>query len=271
MFSQIRTTFFLTEAGTEGHHPMKFLCDDGNVWFLKYTLQPNEYNLLVYEMVGVALAHHFGIPFAQAALATIDPDSFSVGDFSFNTMATAGSVCFASREIENTDIVNELETIEDKWDFNKLSNPSDLIKISLFDMLTDNIDRCRRNNYNILFKKDTNAFVAIDHALIFSGNDRSGIFEPNHAVSVYSNLMQTPYCKKIIKFIPEDERKRVFDEFMYLCNSKIVTIIADVFSEVPPSWTLSAGLKDSMAGFLFDSGRIKSINNLALPALLDIN
>ncbi|MES2620355.1 MAG: HipA family kinase [Bacteroidota bacterium] len=243
---------------------------DGNSWFLKYILQPNEYNLLVNEMVGVALAHHFGIPYASAALATIDPDSFSEGDFKFNKLATAGSVCFASREIENTDIVNELETVEDRPDFNKLSNPSDLIKISLFDMLTDNIDRCRKNNYNILFKKDSNTFIAIDHALIFSGNDRSGIFDPNHAVSVYSNIMQTPYFKKIVKFIPEDERKRVFDEFMYLCNSEIVTIIADVFSEVPPSWILSAGLKDNMAGFLLDDSRINSIKKLALPELVAI-
>jgi hypothetical protein len=135
MFSTISTQFFIAEYATEGHHPMKFLCDDGNTWYLKYILQPNEYNLLANEMVGVLLARHFAIPFAQPAFATLHPDSFAA------------------------------------------------------------------------------------------------------------------------------------DDFMYLCNTEIVPIVADVYSEVPSEWTLAPDLKDSMTDSLSNKNRINNLKTIAQQEL----
>ncbi len=149
-------------------------------------------------------------------------------------------------------------------EFNRYLNPSDLIRIAIFDLWIDNIDR-HSENYNLLVKLEDNKLkiIAIDHAFAFGGVKAMNIFNENSLPNTYRKLILSPFFKSIVKFIPKKERLVIINEFLSLINNlDIASIINEVFAEIPTSWGIDPNLEKRLADFLHSNNRIATIEQI---------
>jgi len=170
---EVETKILIEELETDGHSPMKFICSDGAVYYVKYrsgkSMDKTEINCLVFEMVCTKLLQRLHIPVPEQALVTINAESYVPGQLKTNKKYIRdGIIAWGSKEITQTDLIKEIEQIQKKKDFNKLLNPDDLIRIAIFDLWVDNADR-HSGNYNLLVKMEDGklAIITIDHAFSF--------------------------------------------------------------------------------------------------------
>jgi hypothetical protein len=81
----VNTVTLLEEIPTDGHSPMKFLCDDGMIYYCKYrsgySLNAGEIDFLVYEIVCHYLLKGLEIPTPEIALVTLRKDSYKPQGF----------------------------------------------------------------------------------------------------------------------------------------------------------------------------------------------
>jgi len=59
-----------------------------------------------------------------------------------------GIICFASKEAENTILVTGIQDITGNRDLNEFEDPSDLLRIAIFDLWVNNADRRRGSAKN---------------------------------------------------------------------------------------------------------------------------
>ena len=66
---QVNTELLLAEIPTDGHSPLKFSCDDGNIYYCKYLNSMNrlEINFLAYEIIANRLLGRLDIPTPEIA------------------------------------------------------------------------------------------------------------------------------------------------------------------------------------------------------------
>ena len=270
---RLSTRFFIRELETDGHHPLFFLCDDGNKYFLKHrcSMSKQEIVLLCYEVVCTELLNHFNIPTPQIALVEIQKGSFSKSDIIYNRYIKPEIVCFGSKEIENSLFLSELEVISKKKEYNLLLNPLDLISIAVFDLWVDNVDR-RPQNLNLLKSTIDNKFqiIAIDHSFCFGGINGIGIFNPNFETSTYNNLFRSELFKSVIKYISKSTRYKVVENFIDKCNDSCKEKIQTVFPQIPEVWKVTPNLSDRIITFLFDPDRLNEVKNQAIKILSEI-
>lgn len=190
---QVESKILIEELETDGHSPMKFICSDGEVYYVKYrsgkSLDKNEINCLVFEMVCTSILQRLHIPVPEQALITINPNSYVTGQLVSNKKYTKGGIiAWGSKEIQQTDLIKEIEQIQKKKEFNKLLNPEDLIRIAIFDLWVDNADR-NSSNYNLITKLEDGKLkiISIDHAFTFGGLKGMNIFNATTRPNSYKN------------------------------------------------------------------------------------
>ncbi len=121
---KVETKILIEELETDGHSPMKFICSDGAVYYVKYrsgkSMDKNEINCLVFEMVCSALLKRLHIPVPEQALVTIKANSFVPEQLITNRRyAKDGVIAWGSKEIVQADLIKEIEQIQRKKEFNK--------------------------------------------------------------------------------------------------------------------------------------------------------
>ena len=88
ILKHVESTILIQELETDGHSPLKFLCSDGKVYYVKYrsgkSFDKTEINCLVYEMVCTRLLQLLGIPTPDLALVTVRTDSIAPGQVKIN-------------------------------------------------------------------------------------------------------------------------------------------------------------------------------------------
>lgn len=262
----VNTVTLLEELKTDGHSPMKFLCDDGYVYFCKYrsghSFNAREIDFLVYEVICHFLLRELEIPTPEIAFVELVKNSFDPRDIPFNKRyAKPGTICFGSKEIIKSNLITGLEIVNTKNDFKKYLNPKDLIRIAFFDLWVGNVDRGKEENFNLLahtFLKKTR-ILAFDHAFAFHGENGLGAFNSNWPLTSTSNLARTSYFKSVIKFIPKNERETIAKKMLDLIREIAETAIKEAFKEIPPSWDISEGLKNRVFAFQINNSRIDDI------------
>lgn len=150
----IRTTTLIQEMTTDGHSPLKFLCEDFNVYFAKYrtraSLNPLEIDCLFYEVVCCRLLQRLGIPTPELAIIEISSNSFSRDQLTMHRRhCRPGVLYLGSKEVKNADLIQAIAPISSRRDFKKFTNPYHLIGIAFFDLWVNNRDRGRSDNYNL--------------------------------------------------------------------------------------------------------------------------
>lgn len=270
----VESKILIEEIDTDGHSPMKFICSDGFVYFAKYrsgkSLNKREINCLVFEMVCTRLLEDLGIPVPNQALVTINENSIVEGQLKVNKKYVKhGVIAWGSQEILKADLVKEIEPIRKKKEFNKLKNPADLIRIAVFDLWIDNVDR-RQENYNLLLKMEEGKLkiIPIDHAFTFGGLNGMNIFNPSTLPNSYKKLIKSQYFHSVIKHFNKSERLEIMNQFLSLVSHlNIEKIINEVFTQIPEQWGINPMLRKRMIDFLQSKPRIMTLQQICTEVL----
>ena len=271
---KVETSILIEELKTDGHSPMKFICSDGALYFVKYrsgkSLDKNEINCLVYEMVCTRLLQRLHIPVPDHALVTIKENSIVAGQLITNKKYTKeGVIAWGSREIERADLIKEIEQVEKKKDFNKIINADDLIRIAIFDIWVDNADR-HSGNYNLITQMEDGKLkiITIDHAFTFGGLKAMNIFNVTTIPSLYRKLIESQYFRTAIKHFNKKERLHIASQFLSLLPElDTENIINEVFNEIPISWDINKTLKKRMFDFLQSQQRLIALTQICIQEL----
>ena len=107
----IHTELLLEEVQTDGHAPLKFICDTGEIYFCKYlkTISRAELNCLAYEITANYLLKYLDIPTPEIALVEISSDTLNKEKIRYNRRLSTGKICFGSREVK---FATELHAIQ---------------------------------------------------------------------------------------------------------------------------------------------------------------
>ncbi|WP_028525769.1 HipA family kinase [Runella limosa] len=262
---------FIEEIPTDGHSPMKFLCDDGQIYFCKYMLsaKKEELDCLIYEVVCHFLLKSLLLPTPNIAFIELIEGVFYEKDIPRNRKYAKPSViCFGSQEVKNANLVSGLELVTDAHSLQTLYNPYDLIRIAIFDLWVDNTDRGKNSNYNLLVSPHENKLKiwAFDHAFTFDGLESLRIFNPKFQPSLYNKLFTTSYFLSIVSHLDPELCHEVALKFIENLE-KSVGIIDSIFEQIPQKWQVYPSLKLKIHNFLLDSQRLAIIKELTLKQL----
>lgn len=271
---QVGSILLIEELDTDGHSPMKFICSDGAVYYVKYrsgkSLDKKEINCLVFELVCTKLLQRLHIPVPEQALVRIGENSYAPGQLTANRKyIKPGIIAWGSKEIEQTDLVKEIEQVFNKKGFNKLKNPDDLIRIAIFDLWVDNADR-HSGNYNLLVKMENGKLkiITIDHAFTFGGLKGMNIFNITTQPHTYKKLIESQYFHSVMKHFNSKERLEIASQFLSLLSElDINNLIDEVFKEIPGQWGISPLLKGRIIDFLRSPQRMATLQLICKQSL----
>lgn len=107
------TFTFLEEIGTDGHSPLKFICEDDHIYYCKYrtgrSLNQHEIDCLFYEAVSNRLLKGLNIPTPELSLIKIAANSFNPKDLKFHKrFCKPGALYLGSKHIEKNDLVQNV-------------------------------------------------------------------------------------------------------------------------------------------------------------------
>lgn len=276
---KVYTSTLLSEVPTDGHSPLKFLCDDGNIYFCKYRIKAKaiELDCLLYEVVASRLLSSLKIPTPAIAIVEIAEGSYNIHQIKANRNFIAPKVqYFGSKEVEGSDLVTELDKLNTLDDFNAFLNPLDLVRIAVFDLWIGNNDRGKgnaeytpgiSNNYNLL-KSDVNGWikiVAFDHGFAFEGEKGFRVFNEHFPITTHGKLFGTQVYLDFLQYLEPTEVKKTIDEFhSLLVNLEVVSIVEACFEEIPKDWIGNEGVKDRMIAYLTHEKRLEEIRAFAI-------
>lgn len=272
---RVKTELLLEEMKTDGHAPLKFICDDEEIYYCKYikSLNRQEINFLAYEVVANYLLNELEIPTPEIALVNVSPGTLNKDIIDENRWVREGNICFGSKDVKSSQELQAIQLINTKTEFNKLVNPNDIIKIALFDLWVDNMDRGKYFsdegiNYNLLISpvRSRQRIVAFDHAFIFGGVHSIGTFSPNGQASSNNKLVNSPYYKSIIKYIDRQTLLSVVNNFITLLPHNYDVTISNIIKELNQFWGLSLNLDLRINNFLSSREHINSCKNIIIQS-----
>ncbi|RXG18399.1 hypothetical protein DSM03_1011081 [Leeuwenhoekiella aestuarii] len=271
MINVINTELLLEEIQTDGHAPLKFLCDNNKIYYCKYlnAFNKHELNLLAYEMISSHLLKRLSIPTPEVALVKVARGTLNKYKIRYNRRLKEGNICFGSQEITPAQELQAIQTFS-KYDFNRISNPADLVRIAIFDLWTNNVDRGRNFeggiNYNLLIASELNKqkIYAFDNAFTFGGVDEIGIFNANSIPNAYNKLVLSPFYRDIIQHIAIKDFNKIVDNFIPLLFISYSELINEVIDQLPSEWLLTKNLNDRIDKFLSNKERIEAIKTIIL-------
>ncbi|MGB3588324.1 MAG: HipA family kinase, partial [Tunicatimonas sp.] len=262
----VHTQYFVEELETDGHAPMKFYCDDGQLYYCKYRLNLKkeiELDFLIYEVVAHELLQWLNIPTPTIAFVAVTEGSFDRNQLRRNkSHCEAGIICFGSQEVLSR-ILSPIESISSKHDFNQLDNPLDLLRIALFDQWVGNADRGKPidegYNFNLLIADQDKKlqYVAFDHAFIFGGENQLRIFNPQSIRFQKGSLLACEYFWSVLRYIPTENCLNAIEQFFVLLQSnEWHTIISNTIAQCATHWPLPPKMEERIINFLSNPERL---------------
>ena len=267
MLPLLYTSFLIQEEQTNGHHPMKFECSDGNIYYCKYLvgIKSAEIDCLAYEIIANRLLLALNIPTPEIALVQVNADSTSRKSLHFNKKAYPNAVCFGSKLVNSSSLVNATQVFNERKEVKRYHNYKDLIKIAIFDLLFDNADRGRKDNINLLEAMDVVngkrklQYVAIDHAFIFGGEHGLRFFKPTDQLTTNGKLIENEYFTSQVQHIPKKTRLQILEEFVTLYKEVYNDAVQEAFTMFHPTWQLYQNLNDRVYDYASNSDRLNRV------------
>lgn len=272
--SKVKTELLLEETKTKGHSPLKFICDDNHLYYCKYLVDfdPNEINCLAYEIVSHYLLKALNIPTPDIALVKVSEGTLDKSKIIKNRRLRVHHTCFGSKGIDPSEEINEFEICSSKKDYNRILNPKDVIKIALFDLWINNVDRGKfidpGFNYNLLAVRFGNKrkIMAFDHAFVFGGVQQIGVFNTKMPFDIKGKFHQSDFYKSFIGFMDEEEIVEIVDNFIPLLKISHKEIVDDIIFQLSDIWKLTPNLADRIQDYLFCDERIEKVKSIILSS-----
>lgn len=271
----VHTLYCIEEMTTEGHAPVLFHCSDTHNYYCKYRIgvQQDEINCLAFEIIANRLLNYLNIPTPEVALVKISPQTLDRKIIRKNHKMREGMTIFGSKSIHPSLVLTDFAVCKDKHDFNRIANPEDLIKIAIFDLWVENVDRGRPMhpagfNYNLLIAEENQKekIFAMDHAFIFGGSKAIGGFISGAPIISSNKLHKTPYFKSVVKHFSTKEYIYIIENFLSLLYHDYTKIISQTVDQVSEYWELLPNLAERASAFLMTEKRIKEIESIIKSA-----
>ena len=255
---------------TKGSAPLEVICDDGEIYFIKTSLPKHPpFPELINEVLCNYLCQTFSLVVATprlVVLPNIVVESFiSEGnqlDKRYNNVNFNDRIFFGVQNINNaTEFEQYNSYLKNKYDYNKFKNPTDLIKIGVFDFWIGNKDRTPKNP-NILISPTDHGFDfnPIDHTAAFGYQENYKALKSSQMfVEDSRNILSTPISKSILNFAVSNNNYNFKDEICQLIDSSL-SKLDFIFEQIPPSWGLSKAGKLKIIEILSDKERNKIIS-----------
>lgn len=230
--------------------PFLVLCDDRELYYAKTMFKPHPpFEDLINEIICVYGLELMGVSTIKPALIRIPQEVFESYkleeksyDARYNNLIFDDVLFFGSLfQPSTTEVELYNTTLKNKYDYNKYLNPTDFLKIGVFDYWIGNMDR-RGSNPNILINQTYNGkfeFLPIDHTQAFG-------YQHNYKslkISLMNNpqpksILRTPMSKSIHKFAGT----KIIAKFHSEILSDFTNVINDidfVFDQIPNTFGLS--------------------------------
>ena len=264
---RLATKYLIKEEETDGHSPLRFICNNDDIYFCKYlkSIGKSELNCLAYEVVAHFLLKELHIPTPDIALVQVAEGTLTKEKIKNNKRLQINDICFGSRNLATASEINDLQKCNTKTDFNTLVNPDDIIRIALFDLWINNVDRGRfinpGFNYNLMLNKQGSKqqIIAFDHAFIFGGINQIGIFNPAMPLETQNKLHQSEYYNSVINYIDYFEFEKIVNNFVLLLKTSYQEIIIDIIEQLTPIWNLTPNLAQRIQEYLYNDARIERV------------
>jgi hypothetical protein len=250
------------KTGT-AHSPLLVLADDFGVYYLKTPQDFSPEFLIINEFLCAHLLNLWGLKIPKIAALKVDTKIIDKPLSSRHKEHYFSRTCFGSMQLKDSFEFSEFIPLFSKHDFNKFIDIDDILKISLFDIWVDNIDRHSKNP-NILIAQDTNGLniFAIDHTLCFC-NLSAGNLSPEAPFSVplEKTILNTDFAMNVYKLIIKQNPKWVEDmqEYFYLR----IKICKDYFDTTVGNIPSDLGLREeditALSNFMFSNSRNKLV------------
>lgn len=269
---RVKTELLLEETKTHGHAPLKFMCNDNHLYYCKYLVDfdPNEINCLAYEIVSHYLLKTLHIPTPEIALVQVTEGTLDKNKIIKNRRLRVNHICFGSKGIDPSEEINDFETCNSKRDYKRIINPEDVVKIALFDLWINNIDRGRfinpGFNYNLLAVRFGNKrkIMAFDHAFVFGGVKQIGVFNSKMPFENQGKFHQSDFYKSFIKYMDEEQVIEIVDNFIPLLKISHKEVIDAVIFQLTDIWKLTPNLANRIQEYLFCEERIEKAKSVIL-------
>lgn len=269
---RVCTELLVEELKTSGHAPLKFICDDGFTYYCKYLIDfnPNEINCLAYEIVSHYLLKAVGIATPDIALVEIAQGTLDKSKIKINRRVREGFICFGSKSVEPSNEITEFEVCNTKREYNSILNPEAIVKIAMFDLWINNVDRGRfidpGFNYNLLAVANDNKrkIMAFDHGFVFGGVNQIGIFNAAMGFDKNDKLHQSDFYKSCMYYMDYNEFVEIVDNFIPLLQASHQEIIDSVIGQLADIWKLMPNLAQRIQEYLHCEPRIVKVKETIL-------
>ncbi len=274
----LHTVSLLKECRTDGHAPMKFMCNDGNIYYCKYRINAKperEIDCLFYEWIAVALLHNLNIPVPNARFIAVTDGSFDRKDLSRNSAyCKPGVVCFGSQELDGALELFDWMNTEGEI---KLVNAADFVKIALFDLWVENTDRGKPlmdggHNYNLLLTgmpgRQAKVY-AFDHAFIFGGQNSFRLFNASFGINKGNKLLSTPFYNQAVhNCLSEAERLSLLNQFLqHLQANTWQRVVKEAITTASVYWPVPPDFESRIIDFLSNQNRLNLLQQNATSLL----
>ena len=251
------------EVPGTAHCPLKVLTSDIEEYYSKTPKDQSPELSIIKEFLCTYLLQCWNLKTPEIVALLIDPSIINIKLSPHHKKNYFSRTCFGSKILEPILELNAITSISNKYEYNKFSNPVDLLKIGLFDIWVANDDR-KPSNTNILLKEGENGFIlyAIDHAFTFSSMsfvDLNPSFEPEAPYN--DSILDTSLAQEIIKIaLKEDIHllkyiNEYFDSAVSICHENFLYIT----DNIPKDLGLSSQCISALERFLFSKSRNKLV------------
>lgn len=230
--------------------PFLVLCDDGELYIAKTMFKAHPpFEDLINEILCVYGLELMGVRTIKPALIQVSQEVFESYkieeksyDARYDNLKFDESLFFGSLfQPSTTEIELYNTTLKDKYDYNKYLNPTDFLKIGVFDYWIGNMDR-RGSNPNILLNQTENGkfeFLPIDHTQAFG-------YQHNYKALKISlmnkpqpkSILRTPMSKSIHNFAGTKFIANFHNELL-LDFTNVINGLDFVFDQIPNTFGLS--------------------------------
>jgi hypothetical protein len=245
-----KTAVQIIEQTNTNSVPFLVLCDDAIVYYAKTIFKTHPpFEDLINEVLCVYALELMNVKTITPALISIPQEVFD--DFKktnkpfdnrYNNLTFDDVMFFGSLFEEST---TELEiyntTLKNKFDYNRYKNPTDFLKIGVFDYWIGNKDR-KGSNPNILLKETIDGkfeFLPIDHTQAFGLQSNYKALRIELMPEINSkSILRTPMSKSIISFADSKFMSNFHNEILADFDN-VINNLDFVFDQIPSTFGLS--------------------------------
>lgn len=255
--------------------PFFVMCEDAELYYVKTVFRTHPpFEDLINEILCVYALELMNVKTAKPALIKIPQEVFEnfkrenkSFDARYNNLDFDNVIFFGSLFEESTTEVEVYNTVlKNKYDFNKYKNPTNFLKIGIFDYWIGNMDR-RGSNPNILVKETIDGkfeFLPIDHTQAFAYQRnykalRLALMANPHPKSI----LRTPMSKSILSFADSKFMANFHDEILADFDN-VINNLDFVFDQIPNTFGLSKKGKNKVVEILSNKERNLIVSKIHL-------